>query len=65
MHIGVEPSPSGYYGGHDVYIEAQLIGHRPYDGTYYEEIRDEVRSALAELLRKELGWDKTTREEGA
>lgn len=55
LTITVEQSVGSW--GHDVYLNDQLIGHRPYSGTRPEEICTEVSTALAELLCQKLDWD--------
>jgi hypothetical protein len=44
------------YGDHYVYLNGELIGHRPYDGSNHDEICDEVIKAFAGILRERLGW---------
>lgn len=56
MYIRVTVAEVGQ--GHDVFIDGTLIGVRPYDGTTeVEDIRKEVRQALAGSLRGRLGWE--------
>lgn len=58
LTITVEQSVGGW--GHDVYLNGQFAGHRPYDGARPEEICTEVSTALAELIRKQLDWKPFT-----
>jgi hypothetical protein len=44
------------YGGHDVFLNGERIGHRPYDGSNADEVCDETARALAGMLRERLGW---------
>jgi hypothetical protein len=44
------------YGGNDVYLGEIKIGHRPYDGSWKEDIAKEAAASLAALLRERLGW---------
>ena len=54
--ITVENVWSDDYGGCNVYLSGQLIGHRPYDGSDTAEVAAQVVRALSGLLRERLGW---------
>lgn len=54
--LDVEPAGSGYYHGYDVFLNGQLVGFRPYDGSDTEDVETEVVTALAQLVRAQLGW---------
>lgn len=49
----------GDYGGHEVRLNDQVIGHRPYDGSRPDDVNNEVAAALAAILRERLGWPET------
>lgn len=51
------------YCGHDVYLGDYKIGYRAYDGSWSNEVVDEVAEALAEILREKLGWPEDKPEE--
>lgn len=56
--LAITARGNGYdnYDGHMVYLNGELIGHRPYDGSDSDEVCDETARTLAEMLRERLGW---------
>lgn len=42
------------YEGNDLLIGEELVAHRRYDGSYREDVEQEVSRAFARLLRNEL-----------
>lgn len=48
---------SAYYADDYVYLNGNLIGCRPHDGSEPMEVADQVMGALASMLGKELGWE--------
>lgn len=53
----------GDLGPHEVRLNGELIGYRPWDGSMLEEVVSEVAGALAGLLGERLGWPQNDPEE--
>ena len=62
-NVTVIAQPSQDDLGHDVWLNSQFIGHRPYDGKDIDDVCDEVIAALARTIGKELNWTVTSTEE--
>lgn len=49
----------GDYRPHEVRLNGQLIGYRPWDGSDSRDVIAEVVSGLAGLLGERFGWPQT------